>query len=1569
MDSKQQNIQTNTFSGGMNSDVADHLLNSDQYRYARNLRFVHGPDGDTGQLQCINGDKEIFSNLGYIKNTYQIDKYGILFVIDGDGKLCVYRFEIPQESIKQIDISTLKIIFGPCSDYINATTAEEAQQQILLNYTKKLSVVGRKEGDDNIKLYIADGVHTIMIIDVLPELSSNPIPTSINQITSNNTCVLYPPKIEQITSGNLKAGANQYSYQLYSRYKQSTQVSPTTKLIPIVYKNNDYDYTGVDSGKSSNIGIKLSFDIKKDIYDTIRIFRIHYNKVGDQPDVSIIYDGVFGKNLTYVDDNNESLQKLTIQEYNAISGIHIIPRVIESKDDYLFAAQIKESSENTNKFDEINTIALRFSTVGEPYASNYNDKDNNLLYGKTIAQLKADNWKLFDTITSKCDCFNNINDTTQYINTINDGFMWEHSATYYKKHAFQFTADDGAGNIYYGGTGKHIDWKFVVTQFSGDCNKVENKADLSFNDNNSKLSYKGGYVDKKRVFISNSDNVPLKNTQRENNNVLKKYYIDKFGNFVDAGDILNKDIYKGSTYNDPIIASNLKSLRRGELYRFGIIFTDSLGNKSRVKWITDIRVPDLQVAGFHTFEYGGVNTELGINSLGVEFTLHDLDKYDISQYEIVRCNRTSNDISVVSQGVISRPVKKIFKDYTNHPNQPYTPNFVITTNKFITSSSDSNILTDVNAYEGKRITSSNTQNCELYQFISPEFSYNPSSSTDILDGYNISIRTIKYLFPQASFDKPNTVLNVNNNDKKLLYIQHGGAAQEFYNVENNKFKDNALLYNMFYGYNILNENYNIGLSQNSADNNSEILESIQSSIKTSKHIFKYYNQSHAVTIVPHEKGYCDNVSTKNASGKINVFGSKVKKANDKCGISSYKFVKGLKWNDFAGLDSKGNTIVSYIDKINIVGQYQFCNWVSGNLFGEEIKELKNVSERVHEQGGVFKNKYYDVGVIGPGSSSLLMQIDNKWNGVKTNQEGCEIFQLSDTVGSKYIQSVLSDNFGNPKPGVQNVEYNDSIKPGQVENYVKPSPKWIELGGWNEVLSKDYIYGFSMLGTYLCNITKDIIPYGGFQKSDIDDSLYYSYSDIYRYNKNQENRVDVFNGDTYICPFEYISTHKFYHNDLKAPLTTAVVNYIPVETSINLFYTNGFEFAQNKDNTNITWLQEEPSKISDYITQDKPQHIYNTAYSSDYKANIYSSKSSLLEKDINTFNYRCRYSNKKENGELRDSWVTFMAANYLDVNPDHGKITDLKAFRNNLIFFQESAFGIMSVNERTTLTDNDNNKLLLGSGGVLDRYDYISTENGMLDESFASTVTPTALYWIDFTNKQYCQYTGQANYQILSKVKNIQKIVESGLNSIESDKNSMLERRMHAVTQNTKYNEVLFTLNKNTSLVFNEQTQQFYSETDQESNTDSINAFGRSLYCCGGYVYEYDNNEHSHLYKYKDMSGIILNFQLKYVVNDNPQTVKVFDNVAFGGNEAFKDQIKESFHTQGQDSNMLESNQVSNRYYDYRFAIPRANVNNALQKQYGNRMRGKTMICNIENEANNKKLAIQYITTKYRILWS
>nr|DAT39569.1 MAG TPA: hypothetical protein [Caudoviricetes sp.] len=65
----------------------------------------------------------------------------------------------------------------------------------------------------------------------------------------------------------------------------------------------------------------------------------------------------------------------------------------------------------------------------------------------------------------------------------------------------------------------------------------------------------------------------------------------------------------------------------------------------------------------------------------------------------------------------------------------------------------------------------------------------------------------------------------------------------------------------------------------------------------------------------------------------------------------------------------------------------------------------------------------------------------------------------------------------------------------------------------------------MFGTFLCNITKNCTPYGGYTKAAKDNSKYYSYSDIKEFNNNIDNYIDVFDGDTYIGPFEYTSAHK------------------------------------------------------------------------------------------------------------------------------------------------------------------------------------------------------------------------------------------------------------------------------------------------------------------------------------------------------------------------------------------------------------------------------------------------------------
>ena len=211
MDSnKIQNEQTNTFSGGMNTDAADHVLSNDQYRDALNLRYVNNKESATGSLKVIDGFKNIYSlkNEEIIETT-QVGQYGIFFTQDKTNNISVYRFPLEKKDVTDRDI---KLIFGPCSDWdiyeLDTSTGKKTRN--------RLSIVGRQEGPDNIKLYIADGIHQILIIDVL---NDDTTPTSINDISTNSYESLLPPKISELIYGSLKAGKNQYAFQFYSKYK------------------------------------------------------------------------------------------------------------------------------------------------------------------------------------------------------------------------------------------------------------------------------------------------------------------------------------------------------------------------------------------------------------------------------------------------------------------------------------------------------------------------------------------------------------------------------------------------------------------------------------------------------------------------------------------------------------------------------------------------------------------------------------------------------------------------------------------------------------------------------------------------------------------------------------------------------------------------------------------------------------------------------------------------------------------------------------------------------------------------------------------------------------------------------------------------------------------------------------------------------------------------------------------------------------------------------------------------------------------------------------------------------
>jgi hypothetical protein len=123
-------------------------------------------------------------------------------------------------------------------------------------------------------------------------------------------------------------------------------------------------------------------------------------------------------------------------------------------------------------------------------------------------------------------------------------------------------------------------------------------------------------------------------------------------------------------------------------------------------------------------------------------------------------------------------------------------------------------------------------------------------------------------------------------------------------------------------------------------------------------------------------------------------------------------------------------------------------------------------------------------------------------------------------------------------------------------------------------------------------------------------------------------------------------------------------------------------------------------------------LYNAAYSANNSVQVHAAELTTDKEEELDTDYRTFFSNKKENNEPIDSWVKFMPANFLDVDTRYGAITGLRRFHNRLVFWQEEATGLFSVEERTTITDESNMPLILGTGGVLSRYDYLATSNGM-----------------------------------------------------------------------------------------------------------------------------------------------------------------------------------------------------------------------------------------------------------------
>ena len=504
-----------------------------------------------------------------------------------------------------------------------------------------------------------------------------------------------------------------------------------------------------------------------------------------------------------------------------------------------------------------------------------------------------------------------------------------------------------------------------------------------------------------------------------------------------------------------------------------------------------------------------------------------------------------------------------------------------------------------------------------------------------------------------------------------------------------------------------------------------------------------------------------------------------------------------------------------------------------------------------------------------------------------------------------------------------------------------------------------IEGNHYFGTYLCNIKHKVTPYGGTSTTAIENSTYRSFGDLF---DASQTTCTVFDGDCYILPFEYVSQHKWYHPYLPSCRNACVVYSIPMETNINIPYSCGYEFSKHIGDNAISNVQDQPANVNNIFTQDKPLYAYDTVNNTVPTAKTIIAETDEEDMYDTNMDYRVYHSEKKSNNERTDSWIRYKAADYIDVDNRYGPITGLRKFNNSLIFWQQTGTGVLQVNERAQITDDSNLPLILGTGGVLGRYDYINTKNGMREGEFADTQSDNMLYWWDHDKKQILSYTSGVMAQELSKI----KFMQSFFSNCDDIDNPVL-------FFDKQNNEAVFNVSSDGSVAFNEGTGCF-------TGLYTINPSGAIVLPSSLLLVSEDaavktwNSVNDN--EVKDLKGNDMKPSLKYVVNTNSLMTKTFDNVEFGGrvygggdqrtyiDDNPLNNLTFDFYTPMKQHGKITGDKIDNTEYNFRFAIPRAD--DAI---YGGRLRGKTMEAVMQSKSNSYDFSLQFILTKFRISWA
>lgn len=1297
----------NTFSAGMVTDLDPAYQSKESYFTGLNIRVITNGD-KSFSIENIAGPSSK-SSLNYTNRVHGA-------VIIEDYLIVIEKILSSNNiTIRKYDLNSDGSFDGGESF---SGTGLWTGAGLLSENCGKIEIESVVETENIHRIYFTDGITSLKTLNVKESTAT------INAMNVSDFEVFKPNLLTGVTlsdynetGGGLKYGSYSYVYRLGSvnegSYTDWSNISMPINIVKNSITNNtSLGVEGGSSGDVSSASLKLSIPNVSTSYETIQVASIHYTSENTQT-INIIEEGsIVGTTETVTHTFTHSGFETETLVTGGIAAAIISNetwntcKVLAQKDNKLFAGNLKSTSLDVDSaMESIGKLkSYRGSESGGTWTLETHSDDAN---PHRHYNGGSDNWSWDPNLTT---------DKKKY-KFINYNFGVDAQNPVYVL---------GAETVGYSSGSDGFRMTFTQVDY--------------FIDENHNASPTG------------STSPAMQNDEQPANEIYTLSASYNNSSYING---------KPGPHN-PKWDNEFRSFKRGECYRFGVVFYDKQGNPGFTHHLGDIKMPDaldpngkiLNTAGdgvqdkvynsqnscwspFSTPISGTPSVLAHALIPRLEVRLPSSITGEISGYKIVRAELTENDKIIITQGLLSHNEKH---HTTESDNTDLAGKYGPQTAPYYPSEQDAGATTNPNGYPYRLAHKS--YNVETPDVTLGNKEYLLGSGYMVRSLYVAEMNTIH----GGSFGSNN--------------YQYAGYKTKTEPDEDGKGGLHAIKYRVWPGF-----------------TNSSSGDSLKLNLQDS---YGGYLALWAIDL---------------KLGKTVVSGEEVSMTQN-------------------GID---RSYMHYTGQYDDDNPNQYNNQSDDDAAGGLLGTWWGQQSRAKWTGGAVDSLYITTDTNLP----LLGKIENKTN------DPSDVYSFHDIPGN-----------------------DDGMVP------------WALSGNSNRSMT---FLPYKYIVEIIRNTSNGFEQYGGDSPSAIGQTRFF---DCTPYKDKAVTSISITGGDTY-CDWY---TYKNSWHKTEGAKAHNWASCVPLEMSMNTALRQGTYFGSGES--------------TECFTQDS--YLYNTAYSQENSL-VGSTIKPSSWRSTDTFKAKIAASNTKIFGEITDSWTTFPANDFIELDLAQGQLTDLITLKNQLYAVQESGVSLLSINSRAIITGEGaaaDIQIVTGTGTAIERYDYLTTHYG--SQHFNEAIkTPSSFYVFDNDSSDIVKCDGQNitpialhnNYKKFLSDITENKTIPTQTSSTDSAI-GLIDKGVFSGYDN-EFRECYYTIVNSlgafNTFTFSDVDGKLISKLELRDHVVTsdilINKYLTYKNHFYGFSYEASNVNDK---KYLLNSGVYQNFNVGFIVNDSPAINKVFD---------------------------------------------------------------------------------------------